>query len=128
MHAALVEMGSTVARYFTPEEKSTFSSFAQALRAPMPAGTAKELAIPLVQAAGLADREAAWRYELMMNSFRDQASWMGQMTEFVAAPTAAAEVCRAWRATGRLCNTREAGASLCNPSVRLGGLPRSGRQ
>ena len=83
MHAALVEMGSTVARYFTPEEKSTFSSFAQALRAPMPAGTAKELAIPLVQAAGLADREAAWRYELMMNSFRDQASWMGQMTEFV---------------------------------------------
>lgn len=83
MRAALVEMGSTVARYFTPEEKVTFSSFAQALRAPMPAETAKELAIPLVQAAGLADREAAWRYELMMNSFRDQAGWMGQMTEFV---------------------------------------------
>ena len=82
MHAALVEMGSTVARYFTPEEKVTFSNFAQALRAPMPAETAKELAIPLVQAAGLADREAAWRYELMMNSFRDQAGWMGQMTEF----------------------------------------------
>jgi predicted Zn-dependent protease len=83
MRAALVEMGSTVARYFTPEEKVTFSSFAQALRAPMPAETRKELAIPLVQAAGLADREAAWRYELMMNSFRDQAGWMGQMTEFV---------------------------------------------
>ena len=32
MHAALVEMGATVARYFTPEEKVTFSSFAQALR------------------------------------------------------------------------------------------------
>jgi tetratricopeptide (TPR) repeat protein len=82
MHAALVEMGSTVARYFTPEEKVTFSSLAQALRAPMPAETAKGLAIPLVQAAGLADREATWRYELLMNSFRDQADWMGQMTEF----------------------------------------------
>jgi len=83
MRAALVEIGSTVAQYFTPEEKVTFSSFAQTLRAPMPAGTASELAIPLVQAAGLADREAAWRYELMMNSFRDQGAWMGQMTEFV---------------------------------------------
>ena len=83
MRAALVEMGATVARYFTPEEKATFSSFAQTVRAPMPAGVARELAIPLVQAAGLADREAAWRYELMRNSFLDQAGWMGQMTEFV---------------------------------------------
>jgi tetratricopeptide (TPR) repeat protein len=69
MHAALVEMGSSVARYFTPEEKVTFSSFAQALRAPMPAETAKGLAIPLVEVAGLADREATWRYELLMNPF-----------------------------------------------------------
>jgi Flp pilus assembly protein TadD len=83
MHAALVEMGSTVARYFTPEEKETFSSFAQALRAPMPDATAKGLAIPLVQAAGLADREAAWRYELLKKPFSDQADWMGQMTEFL---------------------------------------------
>jgi tetratricopeptide (TPR) repeat protein/Flp pilus assembly protein TadD len=83
MHAALVEMGSSVARYFTPEEKVTFSSFAQALRAPMPAETAKGLAIPLVEVAGLADREATWRYELLMNPFRDQADWMGQMREFV---------------------------------------------
>ena len=83
MHAALVEMGSSVARYFTPEEKVTFSSFAQALRAPMPAETVKGLAIPLVQSAGLADREATWRYELLMNPFRGQADWMGQMTEFV---------------------------------------------
>jgi tetratricopeptide (TPR) repeat protein len=82
MRTALVEMGSTVARYFTPEEKATFSSFAQALRAPMPDATAKELAIPLVQAAGLADREATWRYELLTNSFRNQADWMGHMTEF----------------------------------------------
>jgi len=83
MHAALVEMGSSVARYFTPEEKVAFSSFAQALRAPMPAETVKRLAIPLGQAAGLAEREATWRYELLMNPFRDQADWMGQMTEFV---------------------------------------------
>ena len=83
MRNVLVEIGSTAARYFTPEEKVAFSSFVQALRAPMPDATRKELAIPLVEAAGLADREAAWRYELLMNSSRDQADLMTQMTEFV---------------------------------------------
>src|SRR5712664_2256941 len=79
MRAALVEMGSTVAGYFTPEEKVAFSSFAQALRAPMPAETAKELAIPLVKAAGLADREAAWRHELLRSSYGGQPDWTGQV-------------------------------------------------
>src|SRR5260221_580935 len=49
----------------------------------MPGGAVQERAIPLLQAAGLAEKEAAWRYELMTSSFRDPAIWMGQMTEFV---------------------------------------------
>jgi tetratricopeptide (TPR) repeat protein len=83
MRAALTEMGSSVARYFTPEEKVSFADSARTLRTPMSDTSAREFAIPLVQAAGLADEEASWRYELLMNSSRDQADLMSQMTEFV---------------------------------------------
>jgi len=68
MHASLVEMGSVAARYFTPEEKVSFAEFAQKLRTSMAAPNAVEsFAIPLVQSAGLAEKEAAWRYALLMS-------------------------------------------------------------
>ena len=67
MRSALTEMGSTVSRYFTPE-KSVVCGFAQTLRTPMSDADAREFAIPLSQAAGLADEEAAWRYELLMKA------------------------------------------------------------
>jgi predicted Zn-dependent protease len=68
MHAAMVEMGSAVARYFTPEQKVPFEQFAQKVRASMVGTDAVEkFAIPLVQSAGLAEKEAAWRYELLMS-------------------------------------------------------------
>jgi len=82
MRGGLTEMGSTLARFFTPEEKSSFEGFAQTLRAPMSDTEVREFAIPLVQAAGLADLEAKWRYERLMNS-RDQADSTGQMSDFV---------------------------------------------
>jgi len=81
MRNALTEMGSTVSRYFTPEQKATFAAFAQALRAPLSDTDAKEFAIPLVQAAGLAEQEAAWRYELLVRSPMDPAN-SGQLHEF----------------------------------------------
>lgn len=81
MRSALTEMGSTVSRYFTPEQKVTFAAFAQALRAPMSDTDAKEFAIPLVQAAGLAEQEAAWRYELLVKAPMDRAN-SGQLHEF----------------------------------------------
>ncbi len=79
MGAALVEMGKTVARYFTPEEKSSFVQFAQKLRGPMSLEDVGTFALPLVQSAGLADLEAIWRYERMMNADVPSDVLIGQM-------------------------------------------------
>jgi predicted Zn-dependent protease len=68
MRAALLEIGSTVARYFTPEEKVSFAQFAQKLRAPMSPEDLEAFGVPLAQSAGLAELEAAWRFELVMES------------------------------------------------------------
>src|SRR5215472_3709013 len=83
MRAGLTEMGSTVARFFTPEEKASFASFAQKVRAPMSDIEIREFAIPLAETAGLADLEAKWRYERLMNSSRDQPESTRQMNDFV---------------------------------------------
>jgi len=83
MRAALTEIGSTAARYFTPEEKSSFAEFAQRLRDRMSEADAKEFALPLAQAAGLSDEEARWRYDLLTTASRNEPDWMGEMNEFV---------------------------------------------
>jgi tetratricopeptide (TPR) repeat protein len=83
MRGALTEMGSTVARYFTPEEKVSFAGFAQGLRTPMNFEDANLFAFPLAHSAGLAEEEARWRYELMMSSPENTAALMGQMSSFV---------------------------------------------
>lgn len=83
MRSALTEMGETVARYFTPEDKAAFADYAQTLRAPMSAEDAKRFAIPLVQAAGLADEEARWHFELLMSCVPNQPDAVSQMSEFV---------------------------------------------
>ncbi len=83
MHSSLVEIGSTVARYFTPEEKSSFAQFAQKLRAPMNAEDAAAFAIPLAQSAGLAELEAAWRYQRMMEPGRTAAWRLADMQTLV---------------------------------------------
>ena len=68
MQAALVEMGSAAARYFTPEEKVALGQFVQKLRGSLIAPDVVErYAIPLAESAGLAEMEAAWRYELLMS-------------------------------------------------------------
>ncbi len=84
MRGALTEMGSTVERYFTPEEKLAFAGFATTLRNPMAETDAREFAVPLVHSAGLADLEAAWRYEILVNLPPSRADWSSQMAEFVA--------------------------------------------
>jgi cellulose synthase operon protein C len=83
MRDALAEMGSTVASYFTPEEKATFAQFAQSIRAPMSFADVNLLAYPLVQNAGLAEVEARWRYELMMTASEPAPILFAQMTGFV---------------------------------------------
>ncbi len=83
MQGALTEMGSAVARYFAPEEKVSFAAFAQALRTPMNFEEANLFAFPLVHGAGLAEEEARWRYELMMNAPENTSALLGQMSNFV---------------------------------------------
>jgi predicted Zn-dependent protease len=84
MRAALVEMGSAAARYFTPEEKVSFAQFAQKLRASMIApGAVESFAIPLVQSAGLAEQEAAWRYELLMSAKKPPEQLISDMNSYM---------------------------------------------
>ena len=83
MHDALAEMGATVSRYFAPEEKISFSQYAQSIRAPMNFADANLFALPLVQSAGFAELEASWRYDLMMNAAQPPDVLLGQMSSFV---------------------------------------------
>jgi predicted Zn-dependent protease len=84
MHASLVEMGSVAARYFTPEEKVFLAEFAQKLRASMSAPDLVErFAIPLVQSAGLAEKEAAWRYDLLMSENKLPQQLIADMNAYI---------------------------------------------
>jgi predicted Zn-dependent protease len=67
MRSALNEMGTAVTTYFTPEEKVSFAKFAETRRAGLSPTDVDAFAVPLAQSEGLADLEARWRYELMMD-------------------------------------------------------------
>jgi predicted Zn-dependent protease len=66
MESALQELGNTVNTYFTPEERLSFAQFAESKRAGMSLDDVEKFAIPLAVTAALADKEARWRFELMM--------------------------------------------------------------
>jgi cellulose synthase operon protein C len=66
MMAALREMGATVNTYFTPEERVAFAQFAASKRNGMNIANLENFAIPLAESAALADEEAKWRFELLM--------------------------------------------------------------
>ena len=83
MQAAMTEMGSVVANYFTPEEKTSFVTFAQAIRTPMNFEEVNFIVLPLAHSAGLGEEEARWRYELMMNAAENSPALLGQMSSFV---------------------------------------------
>ncbi len=68
MAAVLEEMGNTVNSYFTPEERLTFARFAESKRSGMNLADLEKFAIPLAEHAALADQEAQWRFELMMQA------------------------------------------------------------
>ncbi len=80
--ASLGEMGVTVARYFAPEEKVAFAQFAERLRAAMSPEEIGAFAVPLAQSAGLADLEAAWRYDLML-AYAQTPGAIGSMQPYV---------------------------------------------
>jgi predicted Zn-dependent protease len=84
LRAALVEMGSAAARYFTPEEKVALGQFAQKLRGSLIAPDAVErYAIPLADSAGLAEEEAAWRYELLMSENKPAQQLVADMNAYI---------------------------------------------
>jgi predicted Zn-dependent protease len=66
MTGALQELGSAVNTYFTPEERLSFAHFAESKRAGMNAADLEQFAVPLSESAALADQEARWRFDLMM--------------------------------------------------------------
>ena len=66
MTGALQELGSAVNTYFTPEERLTFAHLAESKRAGMNAADLEKFAVPLAESAALADQEAHWRFDLMM--------------------------------------------------------------
>ena len=82
LRSALVEVGTTAGRYFTPEEKAAFSEFAKSFRASLADSQASDFAVPMVQAAGLGDLEAKWRFEILMTAPPSQPSYSGQLSEF----------------------------------------------
>jgi predicted Zn-dependent protease len=83
MHLALVEMGSSAARYFTPEEKVSFAQFAEKLRRSMAQDLVESCAIPLAESAGLAEKEAAWRYESLMTESKPPQQLIADMNTYV---------------------------------------------
>jgi cellulose synthase operon protein C len=83
MRDTLGEMGGTVARYFTPEEKAAFAQFVQSKRAGMSSSDVEAFAVPLAQNADLADLEARWEYDLMMESGANPAVLVGRMNALV---------------------------------------------
>jgi predicted Zn-dependent protease len=66
MSGALTEVGNTVNTCFTPEERLNFAQFAEAKRSGMNPDDLEKFAIPLAESASLADQEAKWRFEWMM--------------------------------------------------------------
>jgi cellulose synthase operon protein C len=66
MAAALAEMGNAVNTHFTPEERSSFASFAESKRKGMNLDDLEKFAIPMAESAALSDQEARWRFEAMM--------------------------------------------------------------
>jgi cellulose synthase operon protein C len=70
MAGALDEMGVAVNTYFTPEERLAFAHFADTIHNEMNGDDADQFAIPLALSAGLAEQEARWRFDVLMQRAR----------------------------------------------------------
>ena len=70
---ALNRMGTTVAEYFTPEEKLTYAELLDTQYAAKSAQQKATVWIPAAQAAGLKDREAAWSKDFLLHGGKSAA-------------------------------------------------------
>ncbi len=64
--SALQQMASTVDRYFSPEEKASFAVFLRKQRVPASPDMLVQILLPVARAAGLAELEAQWLYEIIL--------------------------------------------------------------
>ena len=71
---ALMQAGATVEELYTPEEKRAYAELLDARRANQPAEEVVSTWIPAAQAAGLKDREAAWRRDVLLHGTKEQAT------------------------------------------------------
>ncbi len=78
---ALQELSSIAAAYYTPEEKLAYAKLLDARGAGRPAQEMAEVWIPAAHTAGLLDREAAWRRDVLLNG---GLSAQGQLQPFEA--------------------------------------------
>jgi tetratricopeptide (TPR) repeat protein len=83
MAAVMQEMGNTVNAYFTPEERLAFASFAESKRKASSIADVESFVIPLAESAALADQEAHWRFEAMMNHARQNGNYSAQMQALI---------------------------------------------
>jgi cellulose synthase operon protein C len=83
MSAALEEMGGTVNTYFTPEERLAFSHFVESKQRGMTFADIEKFAIPLAQSSALAEQEARWRFDLMMQAPNDSSNLYRRMPVFI---------------------------------------------
>jgi tetratricopeptide (TPR) repeat protein len=67
LQAALTSSGNAVAEFYTPEEKLAYAQLLDAQRANKSDAEVATLWIPAAQAAGLKDREAQWRQDLLLH-------------------------------------------------------------
>jgi predicted Zn-dependent protease len=82
MSAALQEMGRAVNTFFTPEERLAFAQFAESKRVGMTIEQLQAFAIPLAQSAGLAEQEARWRFEWLLQRSATM-PYQQQLQEFI---------------------------------------------
>ncbi|MES2391839.1 MAG: hypothetical protein V4555_09370, partial [Acidobacteriota bacterium] len=78
--SAVQAMSAVVGERYTPEEKLAFASVLDAQKAGKPVGEVVGTWIVAAKAAGLKDREAAWRKEVLLGGDKDFAS--GQVQAF----------------------------------------------
>lgn len=73
--SSLEELGSTAGRYFTPEEKASFSAFLEKQRATATVDQLSQALLPLTQHAGLGDLEVRWRLEVLLARPTHPSNW-----------------------------------------------------
>jgi cellulose synthase operon protein C len=84
MRQALAEMGTTIAEYFTPEEKVSVAAFARSCRNGRNADEITTTILPLLQSAGLGQEEADTRYDLLTRFPADARLQAEQLPSFIA--------------------------------------------